>query len=757
MKVMKRLVGAVALVGGVACSSNPTIEGPPPWVIYATNAGAPSKIDLLFAIDNSPSMGDKQSILASAVPAFLNRLISPNCVDAENAHPVPNDGQSCATLPGTHLEFAPIRDMHIAIVSSSLGGGGSPDVCVPDSTDSTHQDDGAHLLNRTASGPLANATPKSGSGGNFLAWLPSSTSASPDVTPYTQPAQLISDFQSLVTGVGETGCVLEAQLESWYRFLIQPDPYASIALSQDNPPKASLVGVDQTVIAMRHDFLRPDSIVAIVQLTDEEDSWSDPMWLGGYGWTARTENFPNGPGMGVGPRGTSECDAPVDETDDTGGPNDPDCVSCAFPTSNKPVSGTPIGDDPNCQSCVGGGTNCTNGWYAAPSATTNAAQADGLNVRYGSQYMRARYGFDNQFNEQRYVDGLRLTTVPDSAHEVHDYTQYASQERNCTNPLFAAQLPDGSDTTPATLCDIPLGARTPNMVFYTLIGGVSPELVTDANDDFVAQLTASEWQAILGKDPTHYVFDGIDPHMIESTSPRTGIEAPGPLYNLGTDPENGREWNTLTSSQGIDLEYACTFALPTPHDCSSGADPSCECFGTESTTPDGPPLCDPQTRTTQTRGKAYPSIRELRVAHDLAQQAVVGTICSTDDSAPLGALVDGMRTVLGGSCLPKDVPQSGCELISVFASQTNQSAGCTDAGLAQPSQEVLEALNAQDSATVGEVACVVDSVDCASSSPGWCMTASATCNEEVAFSPAWTQPSGTQLLLICPVVSSADE
>ena len=56
---------------------------------------------------------------------------------------------------------------------------------------------------------------------------------------------------------------------------------------------------------MRHDFLRPDSLVAIIQLTDEEDSWSDPLWLGGYGWTSRTNQFPGGP-AGAGPRGTHE-------------------------------------------------------------------------------------------------------------------------------------------------------------------------------------------------------------------------------------------------------------------------------------------------------------------------------------------------------------------------------------------------------------------------------------------------------------------
>ena len=35
-------------------------------------------------------------------------------------------------------------------------------------------------------------------------------------------------FASLVSGVRENGCGLEAQLESWYHFLVQPDPYSSV-------------------------------------------------------------------------------------------------------------------------------------------------------------------------------------------------------------------------------------------------------------------------------------------------------------------------------------------------------------------------------------------------------------------------------------------------------------------------------------------------------------------------------------------------
>ena len=43
------------------------------------------KIDLLFMIDNSISMADKQAILADAVPLLVTRLITPICVDGDGS------------------------------------------------------------------------------------------------------------------------------------------------------------------------------------------------------------------------------------------------------------------------------------------------------------------------------------------------------------------------------------------------------------------------------------------------------------------------------------------------------------------------------------------------------------------------------------------------------------------------------------------------------------------------------------------------
>ena len=74
----------------------------------------------------------------------------------------------------------------------------------------------------------------------------------------------------MVQGVGIWGCGIESQLESWYRFLVQPDPYGSLALDAKATPSGN--DVDTTILQQRKDFLRPDSLVAVIVLTDENDS-----------------------------------------------------------------------------------------------------------------------------------------------------------------------------------------------------------------------------------------------------------------------------------------------------------------------------------------------------------------------------------------------------------------------------------------------------------------------------------------------------
>jgi hypothetical protein len=287
-------------LAAAACLSRPVGQQPPTTKVNFTSTvsqQAVDKVDLLFAIDNSASMGDKQEILADAVPDLINGLLRPRCVDSDG-NPDPNgstaeptgtkeDRYGCPA--GYEPEFKPVTDMHIGIVSSSLGNFGG-DVCVESEP---RTNDRGRLININPQGgdvPLAKPS-------NFLAWFPQSKENEderrhpPPATPVRTIDDLADAFKTMVVGVGQNGCGLEAQLESFYRFLIQPDPWDTIKRDQNN--QADLGdGVDIEVLQQRADFLRPDSLVAIIMLTDEDDSSVDPLSVGGQGWAFMNREFP---------------------------------------------------------------------------------------------------------------------------------------------------------------------------------------------------------------------------------------------------------------------------------------------------------------------------------------------------------------------------------------------------------------------------------------------------------------------------------
>jgi len=595
------------------------------------------KVDVLLMIDNSASMADKQDFLVLSVPDLVTRLLLPRCLESSGAI-VPRDANNACPM-GTAPEFAPVTDMHIGIVTSSMGGGGAQDICLADAKIQAsesptlvkfnrHNDDKAHLVNRKkpdinpppsgVEDPVADAVPS-----NFLAWLPdvpqNSGKTPPPVTPIKDTRALTADFQDLVR-VQEFGCGLESQLESWYRFLVQPDPYDSIQIDNSQAPAAAqLVGVDSVILQQRHDFLRPDSLLSVIVITDEEDSWTDPMWLGGRGWITR---------------------ALIPGNEVNTGPNDPSCQWCAF-------KGTET--DPNC----------------ATNKGIYSTKDDGLNVRYTND-MKRRYGMNPQFPISRYTDGLQSRLVPDRTAEHYTTDNRLSStyvgRKTCSNPIFSRDLPTDPN---GELCKLKPSGRTPDQVLFTIIGGVPWQLLTQAagttentNDPawqssaFKASLSATDWQRILGQDPSIYDYTGQNIHMQESIRPRA---TPCGLSSANNcDGFNGREWDTLTSKIGIDLQFACVFPILKPRDCTQVNGLFCDCWQNYAG-----PLCDPNPAdgnnpTLQTRGKAYPAIRELRLAKDLGPSGIAASICvrSLDMQSPdfayrpaIRATVDRMASV----------------------------------------------------------------------------------------------------------------
>lgn len=580
------------LAGAAACSTNVVGESGTTSGQHSTGAGggnAPSttdKIDLVLMIDNSASMADKQDILSKALPDLVSWLANPPCLDAQGV-PAPKieQPQSAVDLcpSGYHREFFPIRDMHIGVIDSSLGSGDPSSAICPETVandpncggkTNTTNDDHGHLVTRLD--PCSGEMASSYQGLGFLAWDPEKKLVPPGEADASIVAQEMSD---LVKGVGQVGCGFEAPLEGIYRFLADPAPYQSLAVEGGKTVKQ---GVDDVLLKQRKDFLRPDSLLMILMLTDENDC---SIQREGVGWVAVSTNQL--------PRARAICATH---------PEDACCASCG-----QQVDGCP--DDPTC---------AENGGKQSPDEDT---------IYLRCFHEKRRFGIDFLYPTQRYVNALSKPVIDPSALDL----AVAQGASGVPNPIF-------SDLDPA---DDDSKVRDPSLVVLAGLVGVPWQDVardsTDLKKGFKtpAELTASgAWDAIAG-DPDHYV-EPTNPFMQESVGARAGTD---PITNVavtapngGDNAQNGHEW---TPTGNTDLQYACTFPLVTPRDCTVSNGASCDCADPTNDNP----LCaanpnDNGNRTLQVRAKAYPGVRELAVLKGLGDQAVVGSICPSQYDDP---------------------------------------------------------------------------------------------------------------------------
>ena len=597
------------------------------------------KIDLLFMIDNSISMADKQQILADAVPVLVQRLIQPSCVNADGMAGGMMANGSCAN--GYAPEFKPIKNIHIGVITSSLGDHGSGDVCsdeqnaanITEGQGASDYNDRAQLMYsiRPAQTPPLVTWNNTG----FLVWDPRDPA---DVVPSDRHANLtanetmagpfIEAFTNHVKAAGEHGCGYEASLEAWCRFLVDPEPVATMGHTDQNlsarpasgnPPVTT---VNQVVLKQRADFLRHDSLLAVVMLSDENDCSivdedGTQGWLVGY-----KGGVVNNGGLWHMPRATSGCAT---------APNDPKvCRPCADGDS-----------DPECAKGL--------------SLTQNE---DSMNMRCFNQ--QRRFGIDLLYNPQRYVDGLTQPVIT---------PRFGGPQ--VPNPVFTSGTPG----------EVP---RDAGLVFLAGLVGVPWQDVSDEaswNGAGLKYLNASElvaqgrWDVILGDNgvPT-------DPHMLEQIDPRPAGAAHPLLPNIriapetsttNTNPINGHEQVALTIRD--DLQFACIFPLGMSVACNEANAAACDCdysdFARNS------PLCQGTTATvdgTQVYAKAYPGVRELQVLKGFGGNAIVASICPKVTMAAGGntaqakaqdpnygynpavaAIVDRLKEVLTVKCLPR--------------------------------------------------------------------------------------------------------
>jgi len=525
----------------------------------------PEAVDLLFVVDNSISMADKQQILLDAVPQLVRRLITPNCLDADGA--VVGSTDATGACASGEPEFAAVTNLHLGIISSSMGGHGGQ-IC-DNAAGNPMLDDHARMMGSVRSGLTSwNDT-------GFLSWDPTGAGSTPPGE--SDPAALITTFQDHLRAVGETGCGYESTLEAFYRFLIDPEPPLNIV--QDSGVSRP-EGIDQIVLDQREAFLRPDSLVGVIVLSDENDC---SIINEGQGWLVGLQTNAGAPFQM--PRATSAC-----ATD----PQSECCRSCAANEAGGPPEGCQaLSSDPECA-----------------KGTLTVAE-DNLNLRCIDQ--KRRFGFDLLYPIQRYINGLSALEVPNREGSM------------VSNPLFVR---DGF-------------VRHPSRVFLAGAVGVPwQDLADDASlsGDGLRYLTAAElqeqnrWELILGSPDSGLL--PTDPLMVESTEPRSGTHpllgvpvAPSTSTDPQENPINGHEH---VSPKHDDLQYACIFPLVTPRDCASGAaSNACDCNAED--VDRNRPVCQPPgggaTGTTQYFAKAYPGLRHLELLQGLGERSIVTSVC----------------------------------------------------------------------------------------------------------------------------------
>jgi hypothetical protein len=551
-----------------------------------------TKLDLLLVIDNSRNMGDKQAVFTKSIATLVSRLTNPRCVASDGSRAVAQPAtpsEPCAS--GSSREMSPVRDMHVGVVSSSLGGYGA-DVC-SGTFGSPEEDDRGELITRGGATTYQDRS--------YLIWDPDQTSSPPGES---SAEALASNLSKLVSGAGEVGCGFEAPLEAFYRFLIDPDPPAAVVVENN---ATVFQGTNDKVLTQRAQFLRPDSAVLIVVMSDENDC---STYDGALAWLVRQGTTPDGNEFTL-PRATAECAA---------NPNGACCRSCTTVEASPPAGCPALNADPGCQ------------------PQFHDSSTDALNLRCWDQ--KRRFGFDLLHPIDRYVRGLTAMSVPNRAGEM------------VPNPFFSDLTGGGA------------APRDPSLISVAAIVGVPwQDLAKDPADTTgIRYMTAAElasndrWPAIVGDYAA--ATPPLDPFMRESINPRSGTNPitgdpiqPPSSSTATASPINGHEFDSASQN---DLQYACIFPLLEPRACGP-SNPSCECtFGGSNK-----PLCqaaDGSYGQTQYYTKAYPGLRHLELLRRLGNQSIAASICARNVNDParedyaydpaVQAIVDRMKNVI---------------------------------------------------------------------------------------------------------------
>jgi hypothetical protein len=458
---------------------------------------------------------------------------------------------------------------------------------------------------------------------------------------------------------------------------VDPEPPAFVERSgASSGSEVSLAGPpDATILAQRKAFLRPDSLVAIVLLSDENDCSIIDY---GQGYLVGKHD-----GAFTLPRSTSTC-----ELD----PNNRCCFSCDVANTDVPSGCSRPMEDVGCD--------------LGPLS----ASEDPPGLRCFAQ--RRRFGVDLLQPIVRYVQGLTQPRIFDTRRGLGDLNGDGRFDAADTvdNPLLVSE--DGY-------------RRDRQLVFLAGILGVPwQDLAGEeswTHERHLRFLSYSEleagarWDWILGQNGRP-PLDGL---MYETTDDRTrvpalpqqhpaGVSVGGNLVpasstarpgDEGSNPINGRERGTAGAPE---LQPACIFPLAEPIDCEGDA--SCACGGEDAA---ANPLCD---GSTQTHAQAFPATRQLEVLRGVGRvtgNAVVASACpkgtEPDGSAASDpnygynpathAIVERMAGLLGAHCMPRPIQSDAdgrvpCVVVEVRESEVGACAPC--GGAATPGRTSTE-------------------------------------------------------------------
>jgi hypothetical protein len=239
------------------------------------NSGPSDKLDLLFVIDNSGSMAEEQKKLAQALPHLITTLTT---------------GNLSPKSVGAPTDFPPVNSLHIGVVSTDMGiygvesqpscGRQSFDPTAPDPItavprmliDKPLGDDG--ILNTSVAVAVSGIYARRAS---ELSSTPVSLVSAPDPSCQQQAAfpagQRFIDFTKGVSNpdavahqfgciakLGKNGCGIEQQLDAMLKALTPSTSALSFAAQSKGHGDSENNG-----------FLRPDAILAVVHISDEDD------------------------------------------------------------------------------------------------------------------------------------------------------------------------------------------------------------------------------------------------------------------------------------------------------------------------------------------------------------------------------------------------------------------------------------------------------------------------------------------------------